>query len=389
MRRRDNVAVTASRTARIDRSVLATAAVASVAAGMVHATAAGNHAGDDTLVRLFALTAAAQAAWGLIALMRPMRTVAWAGVALNAVFVGAWLLSRTVGLPLVDSLRGVEPAGTQDVIAAALGATAVAAAALSVVQPVRRATLETGWVIASVVAVTFVAVPAMAAEHTHAAGHVHADATVPAADEHAGHQHTDGATAASSASAGGHHHEVPARLDHDPTDAQLQAAADLIVRTKQATLQYSDVKVAEANGYRSIGDGFTGVEHFINREYMDDTDTLDPAKPESLVYRVNPDKTREFITVMYILPNGSTMDDVPDIAGNLTLWHDHDNLCFDPATSRLSGIFVDGACKPAGIHVQTAPMLHVWVTPNPCGPFAGTDAKQMTGSCVTDSGLGV
>jgi hypothetical protein len=39
--------------------------------------------------------------------------------------------------------------------------------------------------------------------------------------------------------------------------------------------------------------------------------------------------------------------------------------------------------------VQTAPMLHVWVTSNPCGPFAGTDATQMTGSCVTDSGLGV
>ena len=386
MSRRDNVTMAPSRTARIDRSVLATAAVASVAAGMVHATAAGNHAGDDTLVRLFALTAAAQAAWGLIALMRPMRAVAWAGVALNAVFVGAWLLSRTVGLPLVDSLRGVEPAGTQDVIAAALGATAVAAALLSVVQPVRRATLETGWVIASVVAVTFVAVPAMAAEHTHGATHVHGDGTVAAADDHAGHQHTDSATAAS---ADGHHHEVPARLDHDPTDAQLEAAADLIVSTKQATVQYSDVRVAEANGYRSIGDGFTGVEHFINSEYMNDTASLDPAKPESLVYRVNPDKTREFITVMYILPNGSTMDDVPDIAGNLTLWHDHDNLCFDPATSRLSGIFVDGACKPAGVHVQTAPMLHVWVTPNPCGPFAGTDAKQMTGSCVTDSGLGV
>ena len=104
---------------------------------------------------------------------------------------------------------------------------------------------------------------------------------------------------------------------------------------------------------------------------------------------MNPDGTREFITVMYILPTGSTMDDVPDIAGNLTLWHDHDNLCFDPATSRLSGIFVNGVCRPGGVHVQTAPMLHVWVTPNPCGPFAGTDPSNMTGSCVTDSGLGV
>ncbi len=366
--------------------MLAIAAVASIAAGMVHATAAGNHAGDTTLVRLFALTAAAQAAWGVIALLRPMRSVAWAGVALNGVFVGAWMLSRTTGLPLIDSLRNVEQVGTQDVIAAALGATALAGALLSMYQPVRRPTLETGWVIASVLAITFVAVPAMAAEHTHGeAGHVHADGTVAASDDHAAHEHSD----ATSASADGHHHEIPARLDHDPTDEQLKAAADLILSTKQATLQYADVKVAEANGYRSIGDGFTGVEHFINRDYMADTAVLDPEKPESLVYRVNPDKTREFVTVMYILPNGSTMDDVPDIAGNLTLWHDHDNLCFDPATSRLSGIFVNGACKPSGVHVQTAPMLHVWVTPNSCGPFAGTDPSQMTGSCVTDSGLGV
>ncbi len=376
--------------AHIDRSVLAIAAVASVAAGMVHATAAGNHAGDTTLVRLFALTAAAQAAWGVIALMRPMRAVAWAGVALNGVFVGAWVLSRTTGLPLIDSLRQVEEVGTQDVIAAALGATAVAAAFLSVMQPVRRPTLETGWVVASVIAVTLVAVPAMATEHTHgAAEHVHADAAA-AAEDHAAHEHAAGETAAASdSSAGGHHHDVPARLDHEPTDDQLKAAADLLASTKAATLQYADVKVAEANGFRSIGDGFTGVEHFVNRDYMADSDVLDPDKPESLVYRVNPDKTREFITVMYILPNGSTMDDVPDIAGNLTLWHDHDNLCFDPATSRLSGVFVGGECRPAGVHVQTAPMLHVWVTPNSCGPFAGTDPNQMTGSCVTDSGLHV
>jgi hypothetical protein len=314
-----------------------------------------------------------------------MRSVAWAGVALNAVFVSAWALSRTTGLPLIDSLREVGEVGTQDVIAAALGATALSAALLSMFQPVRRPTLETGWVVASVLAVTFVAVPAMASEHTHSegAGHVHADGAAAATDDHAAHEQSD------AASVDDHHHDVPARLDHDPTDDQMKAAADLIVRTKAATLQYADVKAAEANGYRSIGDGFTGVEHFVNRDFMADTDVLDPSKPESLVYRVNPDKTRELITVMYILPNGSTMDDVPDIAGNLTLWHDHDNLCFDPATSRLSGIFVNGACKPGGVHVQTAPMLHVWVTPNPCGPFAGTDSKQMTGSCVTDSGLGV
>lgn len=42
------------------------------------------------------------------------------------------------------------------------------------------------------------------------------------------------------------------------------------------------------------------------------------------------------------------MDDVPDIAGNLTLWHGHDNLCFDPTTGRLSGRFEGTNCIPGG-----------------------------------------
>src|SRR4029453_14808556 len=117
---------------------------------------------------------------------------------------------------------------------------------------------------------------------------------------------------------------------------------------------------------------------------MKDDVALDPSKPESLVYKVLPDGGREFTTVMYILPPGQTMDDVPDIAGNLTIWHGHDNLCFDPTTQRLSGFQVGGRCVPGGTPPVTAPMLPVWVTPNPCGPFAGTDAGQMSGSCEPD-----
>ena len=214
-----------------------------------------------------------------------MRSVVWAACAQRGV------RRRVAAVPHCRPARSsthsgdVEQAGTQDVIAAALGATALAGGSAEHVQPVRRPTLETGWVIASVIAITFVAVPAMAAEHTHGADHVHAGTTV-AADDHAAHEHTD---AAAAASADGHHHEVPARLDHDPTDDQMQAAADLIVSTKAATLQYADVKVAEANGYRSIGDGFTGVEHFINREYMYDTDVARSGQsPSRSSYRVQP-----------------------------------------------------------------------------------------------------
>jgi hypothetical protein len=375
-----------------DRSLLAIAGAASIAAGMVHAAAAGSHTGDDTLVKLFAATAAIQVLWGVVALVRPNRPVAFAGFGLNTLFVLAWVLSRTTGLPVVDALREVEAVGTQDVLAAAFGAVAAASAILAVSQPVRRTTMGGGWVIGSVVVMSIVAVPAMAAEHSHTGSHAHSsDPAVAHADD--GHDHSagEGETAAGAASdatgAGAHDHAIPAHLDHEPTPEQMAEAAALLAETKTATAQYNDIAAAEAAGFRSIGDGFTGVEHWINSEFMADSAILDPERPESIVYRVNPDRTKELITVMYILPRGWTMDDVPDIAGNLTVWHDHDNLCFDPETSRLSGVFVDGKCRPAGVHVQTAPMLHVWVTPNPCGPFAGTDKQQMTGSCVADSGL--
>jgi hypothetical protein len=176
---------------------------------------------------------------------------------------------------------------------------------------------------------------------------------------------------------------MPARLDHEPTEAQLDDARDLIDETKAETDQYVDVEVAKAAGYESIGDARTGFEHFVHPERLADDTILDPAAPESLVYRVHADGTREFTTVMYILPPDSTMDDVPDVAGNLTMWHGHDNLCFDEGSVRISGFVRNGACFPKG-EPGTPPMLHVWVTPNDCGPFAGTDAGQMSGSCVDD-----
>ena len=49
--------------ANVHRACLSLAAVASAAAGLVHAAAAGTHAGDRTLAVLFAVFAVAQVAW--------------------------------------------------------------------------------------------------------------------------------------------------------------------------------------------------------------------------------------------------------------------------------------------------------------------------------------
>ena len=379
------------------------AALASAGAGVIHAAAAGAHSGDRTMVVAFALVAVSQVAWAAAALHRPTRAVALVGAGLNAALVLAWVATRTVGLPLVESLREPETAGLQDTVCAALGLVAAGLAVAAAVRPRwdagTRSPLAAG---AAAVLVVGLAVPALAADHAHGGGdHDHAAATgaPTAGHEHAAgaedaddaHEdsHGDAAEDADAHAAGGagHDHDIPQDLDHEPTEEQLADARRLVAETEAALVAYADVAAAEADGYVSIGDARSGVEHFINREHLQDEGVLDPNEVESLVYRVGSDGGRELISAMYILPPGSTMDDVPDVAGNLTVWHGHDNLCWDGSGTRIAGIVVNGRCRPGGTQGQATPMLHVWVVPNECGPFAGTDRRQASGSCVAADAL--
>jgi hypothetical protein len=136
-----------------------------------------------------------------------------------------------------------------------------------------------------------------------------------------------------------------------------------------------DVAAAEAAGYIWIGDGRRpgGFQHYINHDYMRDGVDLDPARIESLVFE-NTAAGPVLVSTMYLLAPGSTMDDVPEVAGDLTVWHDHQNLCWDESGTRLAGISTDGStCRPGGELRATSPMLHVWLVDNECGPFAGIE----------------
>lgn len=385
--------------ANVHRACLSLAAVASAAAGLVHAAAAGTHAGDRTLAVLFAVFAVAQVAWAAIAALHASRAVAAAGLALNGVALGAWVASRTTGLPVIDALRGAEDVGAQDLAAAVLALAAVLGAGAALVVP-RRLALPPVLAALGVAVLVLPAVPAMAAGHGHGGDDHEAAAPDASAEaEHAAADHADQdaardtgdeaqqASTGLGGAAGGHeHHDVPEHLDHEPTDEQREAARELIDETTSVTAVYADVAAATAAGYQSIGDAASGFEHYVRPQYLADGAELDPGRPESLVYEVQPDGSRRFTTVMYILDAGTTMDDVPDIAGNLTVWHTHGNLCFEPGTVRLAGVLVGGQCRPGGVNRPTSPMLHVWVVPNDCGPFAGTDRRQATGSCVTEPG---
>ena len=156
------------------------------------------------------------------------------------------------------------------------------------------------------------------------------------------------------------------------TAEQQARAENLIANTLSHLPQYADTAVAEAAGYKSIQDGVTGYEHYINSEYRDDGKVLDPDRPESLVYQIRGGE-KQLVAAMYMAEPGTTLDTTPDIGGALTQWHIHDNLCFTPA-GQVAGITdAEGNCAPSLVKFDPVPMIHVWMVPHPCGPFAALD----------------
>jgi hypothetical protein len=163
------------------------------------------------------------------------------------------------------------------------------------------------------------------------------------------------------------------------TPAQQAAAEQLLRDTLRDLPRFANPNAAINAGYRSIGDGFTGDEHFINLAYMDDGHVLDSTRPESLVYNTRTG-TRILEAAMYMLPPGSRFSDIPPLFQSpLTQWHVHSDICFyvNPADPKqlLIGSLVSpgGDCPPGQYLAGNVPMLHAWIVKNPCGPFAALE----------------
>jgi hypothetical protein len=155
--------------------------------------------------------------------------------------------------------------------------------------------------------------------------------------------------------------------------AKERADAEAIVaKTLKGLPQWSDQKVAEAAGFHSIGDAFTGTEHLINDAYMDDDVIFDPDKPESRGYDVKNGK-KTLAAAMFMLKRGTPLAEAPDTGGKLMQWHIHNNLCYN-AQGKVAGLTrADGTCAPPLVLPDETPMIHVWIRPNECGPFAALE----------------
>ncbi|MEP7201243.1 MAG: hypothetical protein ABI894_01465 [Ilumatobacteraceae bacterium] len=398
----------------------------SIGAGIIHATAAGVHAEHPELARLFILGAVAQIGVGIVAWSRPSRLLALAIVAVNAAAVVAWLVTRTTGVTWVEGLEVREPAQFADTACALLAAAAVGCAlAASMIGRRQSSTPRLAFPALAIAALT---IPAMLSGGTHVHTHAHAAADgTTVIDESQPHSHTaDGASVAVAAASGdaaasvvdeSQPHSHPAESTPVPTlsaavtatwprpwdpaqpidvsgvpgvTPQQEARAMTLIEGSLKDLpKYADTASAIADGYASIGDAGTGSEHYIKLSLIEDDAFLDPTQPESLVYTVNGD-SRILAGAMYIASARPTDDpSLLDFAGPLMQWHNHGNLCW--------GVGPDGKPKVVGITdangncangVNTGgrnPMVHVWVTPHPCGVFAALEGVGAGQAAVPDA----
>jgi hypothetical protein len=297
-----------------------------------------------------------------------------AGATLNlAAFVG-WIIAKTNGISFIDGLEDAEHAQFADTTAAVFAAIAVLAAIAALVW--RNPQAWFGSLAFSVVAVIVAVITAFgmvsAGSHTHAHGA-------------AGHTHGTAGNGGSGGSGGAAHtHAVVPPKEYDPnkpidlggvpgvTPAEQARAENLIAITLIRLPKFADYRVAEADGFTSIGDGFTGDEHFVNPKFFDDGHILDPDRPESLVYDTRSGK-RVLESAMFMMAPGDSFADIPDVGGPLTQWHIHNNLCFT-TSGQVAGLTnSSGGCNAPLVKGPETPMIHVWIKKNVCGPFAALE----------------
>ena len=196
---------------------------------------------------------------------------------------------------------------------------------------------------------------------------VHEDGTVHTNSEHQNFVAGEGKNPASSSLPGvTHDHGEAVAI----TTGELEAAAKLVADVRAGTSRFEDLKAAQQEGYFLLAGGRTGLAHYHNQGYNSDGRIVDPERPEDLMYLRLSDGTWKLVGVMFLMPVRDQAG--PRVAGPLTAWHAHNNLCFSPVLGRISG-FTDasGKCAAGSVFMGKTPeMMHVWLVDNPNGVFS-------------------
>jgi hypothetical protein len=359
------------------------AAVAALGAGAIHASVVGTFGADPVARATFVAVAVLQLAWGALAIIRPRRPVLAVGAVASYVLFAGWVLARVGGMSYVEGVDDTDSVQLASALAAGLTLLSGIAAALPFVGATRARSVPLRAGVSAAVVAFVVAGAAIVG-------------MVNAADgpgDRSTHAHTGDAHAGDASRGAGHEPFDPAQpIDlgglRGVTSEQQARAENLVAVTLDRLPRYGNPETAMAEGYLPIDGGLTKHVHYLNWQYVNDERVLDPDAPEALVYRVGR-AAPTLVAAMFVLPEGSTMRDVPEVGGALMRWHVHDDLCFtpDPLAGRLMGaVRPSQPCMPGGTKRMATPMIHVWVVAHECGPFAELedgDTRRGAGSGAT------
>ncbi len=379
---------------------LEAAAIASVGAAVLHAAATGIHTEHLGLTRIFIVLTLLQLIAATIAFVNPGRLAQISLIAVNTFAVVGWATTRVTGVSWIEGLEAAESAQLADTIAAALALVAVLATLGSIFERLPKLSGRSITTAALLTGLALVPGLVNATSHKHLTSDHHGVATDTTEVDDTAHVHTHETTVPPTtvdpaATAWPRPWDPTQPIDFSGvagvTPEQQARAEKLVADTLRDLPAFADVTTVEAKGYKSIGDSITGFEHYVNYSMLGDTKFLDPTAPESLVYEVDGDD-RTLVSAMFIA-TATPIDDpqLVDFGGPLMQWHVHENLCWGLDANgqpKVVGVLVNpgDVCPPASVNAGGEnPMVHVWIAPHECGPFAALEGH---GAGQTDAADG-
>lgn len=416
------------------------AAYWSIGAGVIHSAAIGLHAEHPSAARIFLSLTVAQVCWGLVVANRitnPTRQLILAGVLINVIAVAGWVVTRFVGISFIDGFENAEKPQLADSLCAVLAALCVVAIIWAnycrEISVDRKSQLKAMYLSGVLSLVALWSLSGNVHQHgdqelalIDSGLTVTADgvivssstsiSTVVTESEQAtislntikDAQKTLSSVATTTTMLLAPTTQSPNAVTvlvwprpFDPAKVldissvagvsreQEARAAALIQSTMKDLPKYANVATALAEQYNSIGDALTGFEHFVKSSLVNDGRVLDSTAPESLVYAVS-GSTRTLVAAMYMAAEGTPINDetLVNYAGRLMQWHVHNNLCWRTINNVPKVVGVSnaaGVCLFGVLQLNGSPMVHVWIAPHICGPFAALEGIGAGSASVSDS----
>jgi hypothetical protein len=376
---------------RLDASACAVLAALSAGAGGIHLALVPSHWDESVAEGIgFAVAGWAQLAFAVLLFARPGRWLLRAGIVVNASAIGAWIVSRTAGLPFGPHAGHAESAGFVDVTTVAFEAVLLVACAALVLRPgagsQARGALLAAAVGAGVLGLTTGALASPGARDHAAGSHGTHGAAGDGAPAGGPHDHGDGGTddlpagddkGFSLLSNGQHDHSAVLHELDAATARELDRQLDV---TREVARLTPTVAAAEKAGYKRVGPYLPGIgAHYWKGAFgdygrgpewnpdgiVDDTDLRNPLM---LIFD-GTEPASEIAGFMFY----STKPSEPEgFAGRNDSWHYHEQLCLKimPGGNVDVPYGLDNAATPeqcdrAGGRILPVSnyMVHVWSVP--------------------------